>query len=73
MTFNNGFPMEEWLHLRFSQLVNSREVLFEAAKNNNLAVEMNSLCNRYYYKNGLMPLEWFKFKIDCNNRFLSFD
>jgi hypothetical protein len=59
ITINNQLTMEEWLHLNFSQLVNSRQVLLEKAKHINLDVGMNAVCNRFHYMNGQIPLEWF--------------
>ena len=76
-TFNDQTQSDEWVHLNFEQLVNSRQTTFMINRNNKLNVGMNALACRFYALNNKIPLEWLnetylKFKLKCKNKFLSF-
>jgi hypothetical protein len=44
-TYNQRLPTDEWLHLKFNQIITSRQTMFMARKDNNLKVGMNCLIN----------------------------
>ena len=71
-TFNNQFPNSEWIHLNVNQMNMSRQTKFHVTRTNSRMIGMNALCNRFYYLNDKIPLEWlnksfFAYKIECKN------
>ena len=76
-TFNQKLPEQEWTKLNFNVITMSRQVNFKTVKTNRLKTGLNTLNNRFYALNDLIPLDWLNksfqsYKILCKNKFLSF-
>ena len=74
-TFNNKFPLEDWIMLNFNNTINDRRDVFSCIKINKYQVGLNSLANRFTVLNGKIPLQWLnlskiEFKLRCKDLFL---
>jgi hypothetical protein len=63
--FNDKTPINEWLHLNFTQINTSRQTHFMVSKTNKLKLGMNCLTNRLNYLNGKILLLWLNKTYDC--------
>ena len=75
--FNDKSPLNEWLHLNFTQINTTRQTSFMTSKANKLKLGMNCLSNRFNHLNGKIPLLWLNksfdcYKIECKKLFLKF-
>ena len=62
--YNSEFNPIEFYLLNFNQVVTSRQRNFIIVKSNRTRVGLNSLANRLYTINGIVPLEWLNLSID---------
>ena len=74
--YNNNFNYIEFAALNYNQILTSRQTEFIASKDNKTKVGINSLSNRLFYINGLVPLEWLNlsiggYKVKCKELFLN--
>jgi hypothetical protein len=73
--YNNHFPLNEWVHLNFNQILTTRQQTFEILRDFNLRVGLNVVTNRLITIN--RPLTWLnqtyvQYKLECKKKFLSF-
>jgi hypothetical protein len=47
--FNHSTPVPEWTYVNFYQQITTRQVYFNANRNNRLILGMNALCNRFFH------------------------
>ena len=74
--YNNNFNSIEFAALNYNQILTSRQTKFITSKDNKTKVGMNSLSNRLFYINWLVPLEWLNLSIGgyivkCKELFLN--
>ena len=72
---NNHFPVNEWVHLNFNQILTTRQHNFEISRDYNLRVGLNAIANRLKSINGQIPLTWLnqsyvQYKLECKKKFL---
>ena len=73
--YNTDFNPIEFVNLIFNQVITGRQVNFKSFKDNSTRVGLNSLANRHYILNDVIPLAWFNmslntFKVHCKKLFL---
>jgi hypothetical protein len=60
--YNNKFPIEEWTHLNFEQILTTRQTHFKITHNHNLMESKNAItigCTRLKKNTNI------KFKLEC--------
>jgi hypothetical protein len=75
--YNDQFPIDEWTHLNFDQILTTRQQNFVITRNHNMRVGKNAIANRLKSLNGQIPLIWLnksfiQYKLECKKKFLSF-
>ena len=58
------FNSFEFVGLNFNQILTSRQTDFVSLKNNTFKVGINSLSNRLYILNNIIPLQWLTLSLD---------
>ena len=77
MSFLNTSLLEnQHLSLNFKQVITGRLTKFKCFKDNNTKVGLNTLSNRLYVLNDLIPLDWLNmskdtYKVHCKRLFLN--
>jgi hypothetical protein len=56
--YNDKFPIDEWTHLNFEQILTTRQWHFQITHNHNLMIGKNAITNRLQSLNGKIPLLW---------------
>ena len=74
---NDKFPVDDWTHLNFDQILTTRQQNFVISCNYNMKVGKNAIANRLKTLNGQIPLMWLnkffiQYKLECKKKFLSF-
>ena len=62
--YNMDFNSFEFVGLNFNQILTSRQTDFVSLKNNTFKVGINSLSNRLYILNNIIPLQWLTLSLD---------
>ena len=74
--YNSDYNSIEFLSLNFKQVITGRQTKFKCFKDNNTKVGLNTLSNRLYVLNDLIPLDWLNmskdtYKVHCKRLFLN--
>ena len=74
--YNERMPQFEWISLNFSQILTSRQTLFQTINEPHYRIGNNILTNRFSVLNSKIPLEWlsmnfYSYKLKCKQMFLN--